>query len=398
MKKILPILLLLPFLLLSQNENLEDYQGLNENVEIHKALDKNASLIDEFSQLAPMAVNPYATIFLTSLCSKIGLHNDFVATNPFFNSWFVLIFFGLLFLFTALVGTVFKTTKATAPIGLMDNYLSNYAALIINGFVMLAPTFLDDNSTQNDIMYQASFVSISLKSFLTLVISMYFLVTVMTFRFFIDILIFLSPIPLIDSVLEIIKILLSFGFVIISIISPITSVVFSVIMFLIALVFYRKSVRLVSRTKYLLVYPILNLFRKKETILSNRKSLSILVYVNKKTKKFKKGKIVRLEKRVNKIYLLKKRFLLSSKEEEITLKNCFLSQTHLYANISNDSGDLSLVLNRSYHKVVDELAKELNVDIRKKATLKLTLNKGFLYKVKNMFNKNDIAQLRSIGK
>ncbi|MBO0589980.1 hypothetical protein I2486_01045 [Cellulophaga sp. E16_2] len=88
-----------------------------------------------------MAINPYITTFLTSLCSKLGFHNDIVPINPFLNNWFVLILFGVLFLSTALVGTVFKTNKATASIGLADNYLSNHAALISNGFVMLAPIF-----------------------------------------------------------------------------------------------------------------------------------------------------------------------------------------------------------------------------------------------------------------
>ena len=404
MKKII-LLLLFPFLLFSQ-VTLEKDHSVTENSSlvsqeengIQQALNKNVSLIDQFSQLAPMAINPYLTIFLTSLCSKIGFHNDFIATNPFFNNWFVLILFGVLFLFTALVGTVFKTNKVTAPIGLADSYLSSYAALIINAFVMLAPAFLADNPLGNEVVYQAGFISVSLRTLLVLFVSMYFLVIVTTFKFFIDILIFLSPIPLIDSVLEIVKIVISIGFVIISIVSPTLSVVFSVIMFLIALVFYRKSVRLVARIKYLMVYPILNIFRKKDSILTNGKSLSILVYVNEATKKIKKGKIVRLNKVGDKIFLLRKRFLFPNIEEEIPLENCFLSQTHLDTNITNDARDFSLILNRSYHKFIDEISKELNVQIRKKATLKLNLNKGFFYKVKNMFTKSDIDELRSFSK
>ena len=248
-EKIFLLILLLPFLLFAQTENTEIQQVLTQNV----------SLIDQFSQLAPMAINPYITVFLTSLCAKLGFHNDFVATNPFFNNWFILILFGTLFLFTALVGTVFKTNKATAPIGLADNYLSNHAALIINGVVMLASSFFAD--TPNEVVYQAGFISISLKTLLVLATSMYFLVIVMSVRFFIDTLIFLSPIPFIDSILEIIKIIVSIIFVVISIVSPITSVIVSIIMFITALIFYRKSIRFVSRIKYLFIYPILNVFR-----------------------------------------------------------------------------------------------------------------------------------------
>lgn len=386
MKKIIYISLLFPALLFAQESNLD----------LQETLHQNSSLIDQFAQLAPMGINPYITIFLTSLCAKIGFHNDFVSTNPFFNNWFILILFGILFLFTALVGTVFKTNKATAPIGLADNYLSNHAALIINGFMMLAPTIFSDNPDHNEIVYQASFLSVSLKTVLVLSISMYFLIIVMTVRFFIDILIFLSPIPLIDSALEIFKIVLSIVFVIISIVSPITSVVISVFMFLIAFLFYRRSVRLVTKTKYLIVYPILNAFRKKEKIMTNGTSLSILVYTNKNTSKLKKGKIVRLEERDNVFFLVKKRFLFPDIEEKISLENCFLSQNHLDSILTNESGNLSLILNRSYHKFIDELAESLTIEIRKRANLTLSTNKGILSRIRNMFNKNDITELKSI--
>jgi hypothetical protein len=383
-EKIFLLILLLPFLLFAQTENTEIQQVLTQNV----------SLIDQFSQLAPMAINPYITVFLTSLCAKLGFHNDFVATNPFFNNWFILILFGTLFLFTALVGTVFKTNKATAPIGLADNYLSNHAALIINGVVMLAPSFFAD--TPNEVVYQAGFISISLKTLLVLATSMYFLVIVMSVRFFIDTLIFLSPIPFIDSILEIIKIIVSIIFVVISIVSPITSVIVSIIMFITALIFYRKSIRFVSRIKYLFIYPILNVFRKKETILTNGKSLSILVYLKKGTKKFKKGSNARIEKQDDKIILSQRRFIFGSKEEEIVLKGSILSQTHLDTKIINEERKLSLILNRSYHSFIYEIAKELNIDIKERDTLKLELNKGALSKVKNMFDKSDIAELKSI--
>ncbi|MBO0589982.1 hypothetical protein I2486_01055 [Cellulophaga sp. E16_2] len=101
---------------------------------------------------------------------------------------------------------------------------------------------------------------------------------------------------------------------------------------------------------------ILTIFRKKETILSNGNSLSILVLIIKETKTFKKGKIVWLEKRGNKVFLMKKTILLTHKEEEITLENCLLSQPHLDTNIINDLGDMSLILNWSYHKFIDNLS------------------------------------------
>ncbi len=366
--------------------------------DVQSALDQNRSLVEQFAQLAPMGINPYVTVFLTSLCSKIGFHNDFVATNPFFNNWFIVILFGILFLFTALVGTIFKTNKATAPIGLADDYLSNHAALIINGFVMLAPTILSDAPILGEIVYQAGIISVSFQTVLILIVSTYFLIIVMTVRFFTDILIFLSPIPLIDSILEIIKIVVTAAFVFISIISPVTSVVISGLMFLTALLFYRRSRRLVTKTKYLIIYPIFNFFRKKNTTLENGQSLSILVYINNKTQKMKAGTTARLRKRSGKFYLFKKRLLRSNIEEKISLESYFLSQTHLNTYLTNESESLSFILNRSYHEHIDELAEILDIEIRKRAEFETSFNKGVLYRIKNMFNKIDMAELKTADK
>ena len=160
MKKILLILVVLPFFLQAQTENY-----VLEYLEVQETINQNTALVEQFAQLAPKwVINPYLTVFLTSICSKVGFHNNYVSTNPFFSSWIVLIIFGLLFFFTALVGTVFKTNKATATIGLVDTYLSNKSALIINAIVILAPTFLSNEPLHNEIVYQAGFLSISFKT------------------------------------------------------------------------------------------------------------------------------------------------------------------------------------------------------------------------------------------
>ena len=388
MKKILLITILFPLFLQAQTEGLEASETISQN----------SALVEQFAQLAPMGINPYLTVFLTSVCSKVGFHNDYVATNPFFGSWIVLILFGLLFSFTALVGTVFKTNKATATIGLVDTYLSNKAALIINAIVILAPTFISNEPTHNEIVYQAGFLSISFKTFLILGISLYFLIIVMAFKFFIDILIFLSPVPFIDTVLEIIKIVIAAVFIIISIISPVTSVIIATLMFFISLFFYRRSVNLINKTKYLIVYPLLNLIRSKEKKLTDGENLSILVLTNKKYGKIRKGVIVRLLENQNSFELVKKRFLLPNITEQITLNEYTFHQNYLDIILSNEDGRKSLVLNRTYHKYLDELSKDYNIEISERKELKLNLNNSFIKNIKSIFNKSDIAELKTIAK
>ena len=388
MKNILLILILFPLFLQAQKENLE----------VQETISQNSALVEQFAQLAPMGINPYLTVFLTSVCSKVGFHNDYVATNPFFGSWIVLILFGLLFSFTALVGTVFKTNKVTATIGLIDTYLSNKAALIVNGIIILAPTFISNEPSHNEIVYQAGFLSISFKTFLILGVSLYFLIIVTAFKFFIDILIFLSPVPFIDAVLEILKIVITTVFIIISIISPIISVIIAVLMFFVSLFFYRRSVKLINKIKYLIVYPLFNLMKSKQKKLTDGENLSILVLTNKKYGKLKKGVIVRLQENKNSFELKQKRFLLPNIIEQINLNEYTFHQNHLDIILTNEDESKSLVLNRTYHKYLDELSKNYNIEISKRKEFKLNLNKSFIKKVKSFFNKSAIEELKTVAK
>ena len=229
---LIALLLLLPMFFLGQ-----ETAPNNATNTIHQ----NSGFASLLGQLLPMGINPYATVFLTSIFSKFGLENQYVATNPFFDNWAVVIIFGALFLFTSLVGTVFKTNKATAAIGLADNYLSGHAAIIINIFVILAPTFLGVSNNEPEIIQQANFMNIGLKTLLILVVSIYFLIVVSSVRFFVDILIFLSPIPLIDSILEIIKIVVTLFFVLLAAIFPTVSAVVAIVIFIFSLMFYKRS-------------------------------------------------------------------------------------------------------------------------------------------------------------
>lgn len=385
----LPLLfaLLTPFFLFAQFKN----------TAVLGSVSAQGDLISQLAQLLPMGMNPYATVFVTSILSKMGMHNDFVATNPFFDSWIIVCLFGFLFLFTSLVGTVFKTNKATAAIGLADNYLSSHAAIIINIIVIISPILFTDIPVEAETPQEAGFISIGLKTLLILIVSIYFLVVVTTVRFFIDILIFLSPVPFIDSILEIVKIGITVLFVLISIFYPTFSVILSVLVFLLSLSMYRKAVQLVNKTKYLFVYPLLNLFKNKEKLLKHNNHSSVTVYLKTKTEKFKKGAIVRLVKKENATYLVKDRFLFSNIEESINTTNYTLVKKHLNSTISNNDKSSILLLNRSYHKYIHDIKVIFDISIASEEN-STTQNKqkSLLSEAKNMFNKNDINELKLI--
>lgn len=389
MKKLITLILLIAIPVLSFSQD--------NSEEIQETLNQNNQIIEQLSQVAPMSINPYTAVFLTSACSKIGFHNEYVSTNPFYNSWIVLIIFGSLFLFTSIVGTLFSTNKPTDTINKVDDYLQNKAAIIINGVITLLPALTSDSISNSDLVYQAGFISIGFKTLLVLVISSYFLFVIMTVRLFIDFLIFLSPVPFIDSALKISKNILSILLVVVSVISPMTSFIITVIMFIVSLFFLKKAQKLISKVKYLVIYPMLNMLKSKQKVLSKGEDFSILIYNSAKYNKFKNGQILRLEKKGDNIVLIKNRIFRSNIEEILPIENLSLHQRHLDIILS-DNDSLKLLLNRSYHKYIDEISETLGVEIVKRTDFNI-LNKGgsIFKKVKNMFNKNDFVELKSIG-
>ena len=373
------VLLILPLLLVAQETTATS------------TIHQNTGFASMLAQLLPMGINPYATVFLTTVFSKFGLENQYVATNPFFDSWIVLLIFGGLFLFTSLVGTVFKTNKATAAIGLADNYLSGHAAIIINVFVILAPTFF--TSSETTVLQEASFLSVSLKTLAILIVSIYFLVVVSSVRFFIDILIFLSPIPLIDSILEITKIVVTFFFVLLAAIFPMTSAVIAVIIFLFSLVFYKRSIRSINQTKYLFVYPILNFFKHELEMEETNFSIPVLIKV--KTKKFKKGTVVQLKKDEGKVFLEQERFLAPNKKEVFNVSDCFIQPGQLKSKITNDSGSILILLNTTYYRYIPAIAAILNIPIAGEAFLNIESEAKTLTNLKQLFDGDDHQELKA---
>lgn len=383
--KLLFVFILLPLIASAQNE-IDNEPKL--------ALQHNSNLVEQLAQVAPMSINPYTSVFATSVFSKFGYHNDYVSTHPFYNNWIVLVLSGILFFFTLIVRPAMATNQLTGTLVKADNWLENKAGLIINGIVVVLPTFFSSSPIGDDVVIEAGFLSLSFNTVLILVASTYLLFVIMTVRLFIDFLIFLSPVPLIDTALQLSKVVLSIILCVISILSPITALVITLLMFGVSLLFLKQATKLINRIVYFIVYPILNSFRSKEKILTDGEGLSILVLTKTKTANFKQNKIVRLEKKGSKYNIAKSRFPFPKKIEELHLESPSLSQTHIDTTLRANP-NIELALNRSYHKFVDELSDELHAKIIKRAELKLDMNNGIISKVKGMFAQSDLIKLRT---
>jgi len=218
-------------------------------------------------------------------------------------------------------------------------------------------------------------------------------VVVSSVRFFIDILIFLSPIPLIDSILEIGKIVVTFLFVILAAVFPTASAVVAIIIFLFSLLFYKKSIRLINQTKYLFVHPVLNFFKKEPEITEDDFSIPVLIKV--KTKKFKKGTIVKLTKIEGKTFLIKERFLGPNSQEEFDFSDCFIQQGQLKSKITNVSESKLILLNTTYYRYIDVIASILNINIEGNTVLNEGSDKKSLQNLKQLFDGDDHQELKA---
>lgn len=353
-------------------------------------VNRNQQLIAQFAQLGSIAINPYLAIFLTALFSKFGWHNDFVATNPIFDSWTVVAISGVLFLFTAIIKLM--GDKVTGALRTLANYLDNKAALVIAFIIIIAPGVVSKTSIADNVIYEAGVVSIPLQTLFILVASFYFLIVVMSVRLFIEILIFLSPIPIIDTLFEIAKIIITILFVLLSIFSPTTMLVLSIFMFIGSLLFFKKARRFIAKIEHLVIAPVVRSLLGKETSLWNQGKLETPVLLKYKTRKFKKGTVLQLIEKENEFFLVKRNYLVNLKEERISFADCFITQTPVDAMIQNETRTIGLILNKNHHKHVEALATHLNIPIRE------TVNFDFKGKWGNFlqkFTKNEKIDLKS---
>lgn len=383
MKKLIFLLILFPAILLSQE--LESPE---------EVVSYNATLIDQVAQVSSMSINPYTAVFFTSICSKFGIHNDYVKTHPFYNNWIVVSLFGFLFLFTLIVRPTLAISKFTNVLKLADEYLEDKAALVINGVIVVLPIIFNSNPINNETVLEAGIFSLDFKTILILIATTYYLVIVLAVKYFIDLLIFISPIPLIDSFLEISKIILTIILVFISIYSPMVAFIISLIFFAISFFLYRKAKRFTDKVTYLFIYPVFDLLKDSEKILYDKeKNFSIKVLLRDKTNKFKKGKILKLVKNENGFNLELKRLIRPNKLEPVEIKNCDIIQTDFNISIVTKSGN-SFLLNRSFNKHIDFLSEEFDTDNVIDKRVKLEKAKSFLGKIKNLFTKGDLKNFR----
>lgn len=329
----------------------------------------NHHFTEIIAQLFPISLSPYLTLFVTCLFTKINLSTSFMDTHPFFNSWFVMLL-SLTFFLITLIPKFFS--KLAAPITLTANFLDNKASIIIVLIITILPDLMASETAETTaVLIKAGFLGdilLPFRVFIIAAVSVIYIVVVMTVRLFLEILIMLSPVPLIDTIFEVAKIVFTIGFIILGIISPNTAFAISIITFLISLVLYRKATRTITKIKFLIINPVLYfILRKKGHLLSDRLpyaikqkfdeiSLAIPVFNLRTLGDIRKNQSIWLVKSKDQLILARTAFLQGVKTHQIpahtTLK---LNNNLMNLRLASSDDQLRLLISKSYLAKKEEL-------------------------------------------
>ena len=330
----------------------------------------NHHFIELISHLLPMSLSPYLTLFVTSLLSKIHISTGFFGTHPLFNSWIVLILSFALFGIT-LIPKLFS--KVAAPITLTANFLDNKASVVIGLLIVILPSLLGTNpavETAEVQMQLGAFgdIFVPLQVILISAVAILYLTVVMTVRLFLEILIMLSPVPLVDTVFEIAKIVLTVLFVLLGIFFPNFAFAVALFTFLVSLLLYRRATKTITQIKYLIIQPVLHfIFRKKSELISKKipypikqkfddVSLAIPVFNQRSIGNIDKSQAVWLVKSKDEILLAKTSYLRGVKHYKLP-ESIALTFNNNIMNLALTSQDesLKLLISKSYLKQQNEL-------------------------------------------
>lgn len=235
--------------------------------EIESALAQNASLVESLSLLSPMAISPFWTLFITSFASTFNIGNDYIASNPMLDSVLVLSFSFLLVVITTLPNLM----KVSKPIGLAAKFLENKAGYVIYILMMIVPYIFVSDVSQYQGMITFGIFGIPFKVLLIIALALPYFIVVMTVRYFLEIMVFLSPIPLFDAVLEILKKLFTVSLIVIYFLFPTFGFILSLLIFFVALLFFKKAKKLSNFFQYIYALPILyKLFNRQKELVSEK--------------------------------------------------------------------------------------------------------------------------------
>lgn len=376
--------------------------------EMETALVANASLVESFSLVSPTAISPFWTLFLTSLASTLGIGNDYIVTHPLLGNWAMLLVSGLFVLITTLP----NLTKVSKPIGLAAKFLENKAGIVIYVIILIAPYVFPPEGTAVA-MVNLGLFDIPFFVLLMIGLAIPYYIVVMTVRYLLEILIFLSPIPFLDALFEFAKKAITFFLIVIYFLFPSFGFVLSIFIFIVAFFFFKRATRISNFFQYVYVEPILAMvFRRKQDVTGNRLprklkhhfshiSLAVRCLSGKKMDSIPTKNIVWLVKHETGISICQTRLfrstrIISLSEAQITTLR--LGQDLSYQIIHDAESQVKVLINNTYTAVSQEIQEHLNLtDVekiglaRQKETIQAQGKRGLKW-LMGLFSTSQITQ------
>lgn len=376
---------------------------------MESSLAQNASFTKAFALMSPMAISPFWTLFITSFASTVGVGEEYLATNPMLDSWVVLLVSFLLVVFTTLP----NLTKVSRPVGLAAKFLEDKSSYVIYAMMMMAPYIFRAESEAQQAVVSLGLFDIPFSVLLMVAFAIPYFMVVMTVRYFFDIMIFLSPIPLLDAFFELTQKGVTLFLVVIYLFFPFFGLVLSLLMFLLALLLFKRAQKVSNYFRHIYVNPLIaRFFGRREKLVSEklpkslkkqfyRPVLAVKCLTGRRIGKIGSRKFAWLLKEGNELFLCQPRFL---RKPRVIFLNTDLSgrlqlSEELYHYILHDEqNELRLLLNAQYKPHIAAIVAELDLEqmgkvglARQKEYLRQQGKKG-VDAILGMFSSGGISQ------
>lgn len=381
---------------------------------ITSALKTNLLLSEQLGMLGPVAISPYWGLFLASAASLFGgVENEFLVTHPFMGNWIVFLLFGL----SAVLTSVPNITKYSKALGVASSYLEDHVSIVIVVLAITLPILHNAVGTP-PAHGEFGILDMSLYSLVMMAFSAFYMFVVTTVRLFFELIAFITPVPLIDTAVEVAKKVSSLILMGVYFISPEVALGISLLLLIIAFFLFKKANRTMNYFKQIYITPILSwIIRRKrdlvDTGIVNRikgleKGINATIPVwpihdYGSIKKQRKTWLI--EEAEGDLYLYQlhsfRRFSQQSIDKSTLEAGVNIRQEFNYLTLSgkdkNGGNDLELRINREYFIHKKEMIRICELTGGTNDNIVLEGNESWWKKIKKYFSSKQVAVDTEIG-
>ncbi len=372
-----------------------------ETSDVAMALKANLMLSEQLGMLGPVAISPYWGLFLASASSVFGIgDNEYLMTHPMLGNWVVFV----LFLVVAVLTSIPNITKYSKALGVAANYLEDNTAIVIVVLTIFLPTLHGMVAEPIPPNGEFGLLGTSFYSLLLMAFSAIYMFIVTTVRLFFEIMAFVTPIPFVDTITEILKKIASLVMMGVYFVSPEIALGISLLLLIVAIFFFSKATTSINYFKQFYMKPIWGwVTGKRPTVLDegiakriNKPDIeyAIPVWPLEPFGKIKKKKKAWLVKETEgRIYLYQMKKLAGSIQEDIngkpTLKKDF---NYFEITAEKENPILKIRMSRDFFNYKDEIVSVFDFEDEDGLDNARDGNGSWWSKIKTYFHSTQLAE------